>query len=164
MAPLTLNVESANIVFMQAKYRKETVSSSNGMKEVFVVHLSGTIDADSVDLFRQACRGPLGGRPVLFHLGGLSYVGSTGLRPFLESLYALTKVAGSDIRFCEVRRDFRHILEATPLGRRPFLDGETSAIDSYRFEYVEPAQAPAPAPPLAEPELDQGVGDLSVEG
>lgn len=150
------------MVFMQAKFRKEMVHASLGMKEVFVVHLSGAIDVESVDLFRQACRGPLGGRPVLFHLGALSYVGSTGLRTFLESLYSLTKQEGSDVRFCEVRRDFRQILEATPLGRRPFLDAEGSALESYRFDYVEPVRS---APPVAtEPELDQGVGDLSVEG
>ena len=159
------------MIFMQAKFRKEMVHASVGMKEVFVVHLSGSIDVESVDLFRQACRGPLGGRPVLFHLGALSYVGSTGLRPFLESLYALTKHEGSDVRFCEVRRDFRQILEATPLGRRPFLDAENAAVDSYRFEYVEPVRSAPPvvsdvvtAGAASELELDQGVGDLSVEG
>ena len=134
---------------MQAKFRKEEVQVNGRTKEIMIVHLGGSIDAQSVDLFRQACRGPLGGRPVLFHLGGLTYVGSTGLRAFLECLNDLTKSAGSDVRFCEVRNDFRHILEATPLGRRPCLDGELLAIDSFRFEYAP---------------LDQGVGDLSAEG
>lgn len=147
---------------MHAKFRKEDVVANGFKKEVMVVHLSGSIDAESVDLFRQACRGPLGGRPVLFHLGRLTYVGSTGLRAFLECLNDLTKSPGSDVRFCEVRNDFRHILEATPLRRRPCLESEIVAVDSYRFEYLEPqasAVIEAEIPPL-----DQGVGDLSVEG
>lgn len=147
---------------MQAKFRKEDVVANGIKKEVVVVHLSGSIAAESVDLFRQACRGPLGGRPVLFHLGQLTYVGSTGLRAFLECLNDLTKSHGSDVRFCEVRNDFRHILEATPLRRRPCLDGELLAIDSYRFEYVEAPVSTATESPSTV--LDHGVGDLSVEG
>ena len=121
----------------------------HAQKEVLIVHLSGQIDAESVDLFRQACRGPLGGRPVLFHLGSLSFVGSTGLRPFLESLNDLTKEAGSDVHFCEVRNDFRQILMATPLGRRPCFENEKAGVESFRLEFVPveaSVQAPAPTP------------------
>lgn len=113
-------------------------------KEVVIVHLSGEIDAESVDLFRQACRATLSGRSVLFNFENLSFVGSTGLRPFLESLNDLTKTDGSDVRFCEVRSDFRQILLATPLGRRPSLVNEASGIESYRAEFVpNPTDLPA---------------------
>lgn len=121
---------------MKATFRKHVILSPNLQKEIMIVHLSGSIDVESVDLFRQACRGPLGGRPVLFNLENLSFVGSTGLRPFLESLNDLTKTTGSDVRFCEVRNDFRQILAATPLGRRPCLLNEASGVESYRIEMV----------------------------
>ncbi len=146
-------------------------------KEILIVHLSGNIDAESVDLFRQACRGPLGGRPVLFNLGNLSFVGSSGLRPFLESLNDLTKTAGSDVRFCEVRNDFRQILSATPLGTRPCLVNETSGVESYKVEFVRAADyVPAPrvaldfaeelsvAADVVDQPLELQDGDLPAEG
>lgn len=127
---------------MKAAFRKHVILSMTAQKEILIVHLSGQIDAESVDLFRQACRGPLGGRPVLFQMGSLSFVGSTGLRPFLESLNDLTKEAGSDVRFCDVRNDFRQILMATPLGRRPCLENEKAGVESFRLEFVPMAIAP----------------------
>ncbi|CAN5518241.1 hypothetical protein BH10BDE1_BH10BDE1_14250 [soil metagenome] len=129
---------------MQAQFKKIQVVTGHGQTEIMIVHLIGQIEADSVDLFRQACRGPLGGRPVIFNMTKLSIVGSNGLRAFLESLNDLTKVKGSDVRFCEVRNDLRHILEATPLGRRPMMATEEDAIQSYR--------------------ITQGFADLSPEG
>jgi anti-anti-sigma factor len=128
---------------MKATFRKHVLLSPTAQKEILVVCLSGSIDVESVDLFRQACLGPLDGRPVLFNFEALSFVGSTGLRPFLESLNDLTKTAGSDVRFCEVRNDFRQILLATPLGRRPCLSNETSGVESYRIEFVPVAKVSA---------------------
>ncbi len=161
---------------MKATFRKHVILSPGAQKEILIVHLSGQIDAESVDLFRQACRGPLGGRPVLFNFEHLSFIGSTGLRPFLESLNDLTKSAGSDVRFCEVRNDFRQILSATPLGRRPCLVNEASGVESYKVEFIQTADImPAPSVSLHfaeefaavdavdQPHLDQD-GDLSAEG
>lgn len=127
---------------MKASFRKHVILSPEAQKEILIVHLSGPIDVETVDLFRQACRGPLGGRSVLFNLENLSFVGSTGLRPFLESLNDLTKTQGSDVRFCEVRNDFRQILAATPLGHRPCLVTEAGGVDSFRADFV-PQTIPA---------------------
>jgi anti-anti-sigma factor len=140
----TKKVASRTLESMQAQFRKVQLMIAQIEMEVLVVHLSGQIDAESVDLFRQACRGPLGGRPVVFQMANLSIVGSSGLRAFLECLNNLTKVKGSDVRFCEVRNDLRHILEATPLGRRPMTATEEDAIESYR--------------------LSQGFVDFSLDG
>lgn len=118
---------------MKAHFRKIKVAA----KEVLVVHLEGKVDIDSCDLFRQACRGPLWGRPVLFNLQSLSCIGSSGLRLFLESMNDLAKSNGSDVRFCAVRSDFTHVLEATPLGFRPRFEAEADAIHSYHFDQGE---------------------------
>ena len=115
---------------MKAHFRKINV----GAKEVLLVHLDGKIYIESCDLFRQACRGPLGGRPVLFNLQTLSCIGSNGLRLFLEAMNDLSKSSGSDVRFCAVRSDFTHVLEATPLGRRPRFESEADALRSYHFD------------------------------
>ncbi len=137
---------------MKASFRKHVILSQTHQKEVLIVHLSGGIDAESVELFRQACRGPLGGRPVLFNFENLTFVGATGLRPFLESLNDLTKTQGSDVRFCEVRNDFRQILAATPLGRRPCLTTEANGIESYRIDVVLDF---AGEPEMPEPEMSE---------
>ncbi|MDX9731663.1 MAG: STAS domain-containing protein [Bdellovibrionales bacterium] len=126
---------------MQASFITHQVPSGEVTKEVTVVYLSGRIDADSVDRFRQACAEGLRDRSVLFHLGELSFVGSTGLRGFLEALYSLAKSEAGDIRFCQVSVDFRYVLEATPLRMRPVFESaisETEALRSFQTSLPGP--------------------------
>ncbi len=142
---------------MKASFRKHLILSIQSQKEILIVQLSGQINVESVDLFRQACDGPLAGRSVLFSLDSLSFVGSTGLRPFLEALNNLTKIIGGDVRFCEVRNDFKQILMATPIGRRPCYSSEKTGIESFRHEFL-----PMAMPKADFTENDHGA-DLSPE-
>lgn len=103
-------------------------------KSLTIVHLAGRTEVESVALFRQACRGPLLGKNVLFNFQKLNFVGSMSLRSFLESLHFLAVDQRTDVRFCCVSPDFRLVLDATPLRFRPSFVNESQAVSSYEYE------------------------------
>lgn len=149
-------------------------------KSVTVVHLNGRTEVESVALFRQACRGPLVGKNIIFNFQKLNFVGSMSLRSFLESLHFLATDSSTDVRFCNVSPDFRLVLDATPLRFRPSFVAEDVAIASFEYEAprmnaaISPTSGSAASEPSAGAEAhlddeyinltDQSDGDLSVEG
>ncbi len=152
-------------------------------KALTIIYLSGRTEVESVALFRQACRGPLLGKNLLFNFHKLNFVGSMSLRSFLESLHFLATNESTDVRFCGVSPDFRLVLDATPLRFRPSFSSEMQGISS--FEYLAPRMvSPVVATRQADGEqlghatpnevatveseyinlIDQGDEDLSAEG
>ena len=150
-------------------------------KSLTIVHLSGRTEVESVALFRQACRGPLLGKNILFNFQKLGFVGSMSLRSFLESLHFLATDLKTDVRFCCVSPDFRLVLDATPLRFRPSFVTESQGVSSYEYEAPRMLVKPVPdvansgnengtsseAPPIGDEYInltDQGADDFSVEG
>lgn len=111
-------------------------------KTLTIVHLVGRTEVESVALFRQACRGPLVGKNILFNFQKLNFVGSMSLRSFLESLHFLATDQATDVRFCCVSPDFRLVLDATPLRFRPSFTTESQGVSSYEFEAPRMSFAP----------------------
>lgn len=99
--------------------------------EVTVVQFSGRIDIESAPPFRQACRTHLKGKKIVFDFAKLSFVGSTGILPFLEALEEFTKTAGNDAKFSGVGLEFGRVLSATTLGLVEVWETEAQAVDAY---------------------------------
>lgn len=100
---------------------------------VQLVYLSGRLDIESVESFRWACQGRLRGQKILLNMEHVSFVGSTGIVPFLETLTELSRDPQSDLRFCRVGIEFRRIMGATPLRDRPLFDDEVVGVASFQF-------------------------------
>jgi anti-anti-sigma regulatory factor len=165
------------IIAMEASFKSVEAFG----KSLTIVHLSGRTEIESVALFKQACRGPLLGKDLLFNFQKLNFVGSMSLRSFLESLHFLATDLKTDVRFCCVSPDFRLVLDATPLRFRPSFTTEAQGVSSYEYEaprmvVSSPLDAagtrnengPSVETPLVGDEYisltDQGEEDFSVEG
>lgn len=157
------------IIDMEASIQTVVVDG----KSVVVVHLIGRTETESVALFRQACQQVLPGKSVLFNFQKLSFVGSMGLRSFLEALHSLAQSTNTDVRFCGVSQDFLMVLAATPLRFRPILPDVDSALVG--FAYPAPVIETPPSEAshteyislteeMVEESSGQGDGDLSVGG
>jgi len=180
-----VQIKLIKIIPMEASFKSVQAFG----KSLTIVHLAGRTEVESVALFRQACRGPLIGKNILFNFQKLNFTGSMGLRSFLESLHFLATDQGTDVRFCCVSPDFRLVLDATPLRFRPSFATETLGVASYEFEAPRMSFLPKPSiqaaanengtssemPPLNEKLndkfsdeyislTDHGDEDLSVEG
>ena len=111
--------------------------------EVTVVRLIGRLDIEAAAPFRDACRTRLAGKPVVLDFRELSFVGSNGIVPFLESVRWLAQEGATAIGFSGVGSEFRRVLTATSLARVEIF--ETFAQAASALEH-RPRISAAPAP------------------
>ncbi len=83
--------------------------------EVVVVHLLGRIDMESADGFRKVCLEKFTQSQVVFNFQSLSFVGSSGIIPFLETMQAFKAANTNGFKFSNVGTEFRRLFAATPL-------------------------------------------------
>jgi anti-anti-sigma factor len=99
--------------------------------DVTIVEFSGRIDIESAPPFRQACRTHLKGKKVVFDFAKLSFVGSTGMLPFLEALEEFTKTPGNQAKLSGIGLEFGRVLSATTLGLIESWDVEAQAVEAF---------------------------------
>lgn len=133
--------------------------------EVVVVHLLGRIDSESADAFRKTCLERFATSQVVFNFADLSFVGSSGIIPFLETMQVFKQANLRGVRFCNVGTEFKRLFAATPLhdvliyenfelASRAFVDATVPAI---------PHEQPATVENLISFESLFSAADLSIE-
>lgn len=126
----------------------------NRQGEVVVVHLSGRVDVETAEPFRKACLSQLVETKVVFDFKNLSFVGSSGILPFLETMQEFAGRNHNGFKFCGVSSEFRKVFASTPLHTIQIFDTHQQAIAAFVNPpvaggglMVEPARAPGePAP------------------
>ncbi len=109
-------------------------------EDIVVVSLSGRINMEYTDIFREACLNEIGrrGNKIIFNLQELSFVGSNGIMPFVNALTALAEKEDKQLRFCGVGSEFKKIFAASPLATIQILDNLDGAFASLRnFNFIE---------------------------
>ena len=82
---------------------------------IYVVSLIGQMDFESADTLKSQCLEKLVEKKIIFNLQDLSFVGSSGITPFLELLTALSKKNGPSFKICSVGAEFMRLFESTPV-------------------------------------------------
>ena len=112
--------------------------------DVVIVSLSGRINMEYTETFREACLKEIGGRAnkIIFNLQQLSFVGSNGIMPFVGALTDLASNEEKELRFCGVGSEFQKIFAASPLAGIQILDSMDSAVASLRnLDFIEDGPA-----------------------
>ncbi len=110
---------------------------------VYVVTLSGQLNFESADSLRATCQKFFREKRVIFNLEKLSFVGSSGLTPFLELLSEMNRTHGKDIKICSVSSEFIRLFEAGELYGLEIYDSESKAHMAFSQAYT-PAVIAAP--------------------
>ncbi len=82
---------------------------------IFVVSLIGQMDFESADTLKSQCLEKFAEKKIIFNLQDLSFVGSSGITPFLELLTTLSKKNGQSFKICAVRAEFMRLFESSPV-------------------------------------------------
>lgn len=114
---------------MQAKLEKK--------EDVTIVHLSGRIDYESADRFKETCIKMLMDQKLIFNLENLSFVGSSGITPFVETMSVLSQQNNGQVKFCRVSIEFKKIFESCPLKYCELYDD----VDTARIAFHKPAES-----------------------
>jgi anti-anti-sigma factor len=120
--------------------------------ECYVVHLIGRLDIETAQPFRKTCLEQLVGRKVVFDFNQLSFVGSTGILPFLEIMQDFARTNRNALNFCNVGSEFRRILSATSLSEIEVFD--TQALAAVALSRAPQTQLPSANGVVAVPTND----------
>ncbi len=99
--------------------------------DIVVLHLAGRVDVETAEPFRRACMTQLLGRQVIFDFTSLSFVGSSGILPFLETLQDFADKNKAPFKFSGVGVEFRKVFSATTLNSIEIHETEASAIEAF---------------------------------
>lgn len=110
---------------------------------VLVIHLSGRINYESLETFQATCTKHLHDKKVVFNMAELSFVGSFGITPFVETVTHLYSEQPENFRFCGVGSEFRRVFESSEVSGIEIFDSSEGARASF-FQ-------PAPMPTMIEP-------------
>ncbi len=99
--------------------------------DVVVVELKGRLDFESAEPFRRTCLQRLARERVVFDLNHLNFVGSVGLKDFVETLDSMNRQSSAGVRFCGVGPEFRRLFEASGLAGHEFYESREKAIQSF---------------------------------
>ncbi len=100
--------------------------------EVLVVELKGRLDFETSEPFRKTCLERLFREKVVFDLRSLNFVGSLGLKDFVDTLDHMAQRSITGIRFCGVSSEFRRLFEASGLSQHEFYENKENAVASFK--------------------------------
>jgi anti-sigma B factor antagonist len=107
---------------VQAKIRKDG--------DVTVVELEGRLDFETAEPFREKCQNILSNSKVVFNLSALSFVGSSGIGVFVNTLREFSQSSPVAPKFCNLKSEFKKVFRATDESFQIFED-ENSALSSF---------------------------------
>jgi anti-anti-sigma factor len=99
--------------------------------DIVIVHLSGRVDVETAEIFRTACLSRLRGSKVIFDFSSLSFVGSSGILPFLETMKAFADSNPYRFKLSGLGSEFRKVFAATPLQTIEIYDNNKQAVSAY---------------------------------
>lgn len=110
---------------MQAKIRKDG--------DVTVVELQGRLDFETAEPFRETCQDILSNSKVIFNLSQLSFVGSSGIGAFVNTLREFSKNSPVPPKFCSVKSEFKKVFGASEEMQFQIFEDEKAALSSFNI-------------------------------
>ncbi len=108
---------------MQAKLRKDG--------DITIVELHGKLDFETAEPFRETCQEILINNKVVFNLEELSFVGSSGIGAFVNTLKDFAKSNPVPPKFCNVRSEFKKIFLSAEEPPLQVFEDESTALLSF---------------------------------
>jgi anti-anti-sigma factor len=79
---------------------------------VFVVTLEGQLNFETADSLKRECLKKFNEQRIIFNLKNLSFVGSSGITPFMDLLSQLSRQRGRDLKLCSVSSEFMRLFQS----------------------------------------------------
>ena len=99
--------------------------------EILIIQLSGRVDVETAEPFRNACLNHLKNKRVVFDFRSLSFVGSSGILPFLETMQEFANNNPGGMKFSGVSSEFKKVFAATPLNAIEIFDTDSQALHAF---------------------------------
>lgn len=111
---------------MEAKVKNEG--------EVTIITLKGSLDIEHTQPFREICLKNFTNKKVIFNMEGTSFVGSTGIQPFLETVRVISAENQHGLTVVGVKSEFRRIFQNMENPKLHIFETEATAIASFAIK------------------------------
>ncbi len=108
---------------MEAKFAK--------VGEVMIVELTGRLDFETAQPFRKTCLDHLVHQKVVLDMNHLNFVGSLGIKDFVETIEGLFQKTQTGVRLCGVSSEFRRLFEASAISQLEIFESKDKALASF---------------------------------
>lgn len=131
--------------------------------DIVVIQLSGRVDVETAEPFRKTCLNHLLSEKVVFDFLSLSFVGSSGIIAFLETMQEFARQNTVGFRLSAVGSEFRKIFAASELSTVEIHDSYQAAIAAF-MRPAEPLSSHgiSPAPLVAVSTLSTQIQSASL--
>lgn len=102
-------------------------------QDVVLVQLEGQLNFETILPFRKQCIEKLWGEKVVFVFDGLSFVGSSGITSFFETIKDFVEKNQFQPKFCGVKPEFLKLFEAWFSSKIEIYDKEEIAVRSFSY-------------------------------
>lgn len=103
--------------------------------DITVISIRGALTIEETQPFREACLKHFSGQKVIFNMAQASFVGSTGLQAFLETLKAFDAGSAHGVRVVGAKSEFRRMISSLEARRIEFFEQEAPAIKEWPLLY-----------------------------
>lgn len=104
--------------------------------DVDIVYLSGRLNLDACETFKEVCLTQFTGKKIVICMEGLSFVGSTGITIFLDTMKELRTKIEQPVKFCNVSSEYSKIFSANLIGIYEIYENVEMAIKSFQHVYA----------------------------
>jgi len=101
--------------------------------DLTIVRLIGRLDFETAEPFKKNCLGMLQNERVVFNLQELSFVGSSGITPFIETLIEFASRNNIRPKFCGLTSEFKRLFLVGSMGNLDIYEDQMLAINSFRL-------------------------------
>lgn len=108
---------------MEAKFLKQG--------EVMIVELQGRLDFETALPFRKTCLDHLTQQKVVIDLQQLNFVGSLGLKDFVETIDSLSQKSRAGVKLCGLSSEFRRLFEASATAQLEIFESKDKALAAF---------------------------------
>lgn len=102
--------------------------------EIAIITIQGPLDIEKTQGFREVCLRHFLGKKVIFNMEKTSFVGSTGLQAFLETVRTLSEENQHGLRVVGVQAEFKRIFQNLEIQRLQMHESEEGAMSSFVYE------------------------------
>lgn len=102
------------------------------MGDVTVISIEGILDIEHTQPFRQICLDKFVREKLVFNMQSASFVGSTGLQSFLDTIQKIDATNTFGLKLVGVKPEFRRLLASLETQKLSFFEEINSAVESFR--------------------------------
>lgn len=99
--------------------------------DIFVINVQGSLSINDADALKAICARKLKKKKILFNLKELSFVGSSGISIFYQTLNSLKK--DNSLKMCCVSSEFKRIFDNEGLDFSMYKS-EEEALSSFFYQ------------------------------